>query len=199
MYRKIRWVCLTRADLVDKTMLVSMRHAGCVRVEFGIESGTPAGMQFLKKGIAPEQVLDAFRWSRLAGLSTMGFVMVNIPGETVSSAQSTFKLAMKANPDFLQVSIMTPYPGTALYSQAEEEGWFITKNWSKFSFLRTVVMKSPTMTPDEALSLQQSFLRRFYLRPATILKLSRLVFNGTTQLKPLARTVARGLWESLEI
>jgi len=197
LHRRVRWICLTRVDLVDADLLGAMRDAGCVRVELGIESGSARGRAFLNKGITPTQVLDAFRMARAAGLSTMGFVILNIPGETREDIEETYQLARAADPDFLQVSLLTPYPGTELHRVAAENGWIRTEDWSRYSFLNHAVLENPLFTPDEVRDLHQRFLRRFYYRPRTAVKLARLLLRGTTRLRPLARTITLGVRSTL--
>ena len=111
---RLRWVCLTRADMVDADLLRRMKDAGCVRVEMGIESGSVTGRRYLRKGLTEEDVLRGYAAAREAGLSTMGFVILNIPGETRDDVEKTLALALRADPDYLQISFLTPYPGTRL-------------------------------------------------------------------------------------
>lgn len=197
LHRKLRWICLTRADMVDRELLERMRRAGCVRVEMGIESGSETSRKYLRKRISEEAILQGFRDARAAGLSTMGFVMLNIPGETMEDLEKSIALAMKADPDFLQMSFLTPYPGTQLRDEAERKGWVATDDWARYSFLNNVVLRHGDLTSDELQRTYKRFLRRFYLRPRTAWKLGRLVLNGTTQVRPLLRTIGLGLRAAL--
>ena len=190
---RIRWICLTRADMVTEELLVRMRRAGCVRVEMGIESGSQRGRDFFHKGLDEGALERGFAAARAAGLSTMGFAILNVPGETAADIERTYELCRRLDPDFLQVSFLTPYPGTPLWDEAERQGWITTWDWSRYSFLNGVVLHNPAMTAEEMRAQHLRFVRRFYLRPRTALKLGRLVANGTTRLGPLARTVALGL------
>jgi anaerobic magnesium-protoporphyrin IX monomethyl ester cyclase len=195
--RILRWICLTRADLVDRPLLHEMRRAGCVRVEFGIESGSAAGRAFLDKRLAPGAIERAFDDAHAVGLSTMGFIILNIPGETAQDIAATFALARRADPDYLQVSFLTPYPGTPLWDHAQREGWVRTEDWSQYSFLNDAVLEHGTLAPGELERLHGRFIRGFYLRPITLLKLGRLVLKGTTEPLPLARTMLLGLLGAL--
>ena len=191
--RRVGWICLTRADMVDRELLARMKEVGCRRVEFGIESGSPTGRAYLKKGLSEEAILQGFRDARAVGLSTMGFLILNIPGETEDDIARSFALARRADPDYLQVSFLTPYPGTVLRDEAEEKGWISTDDWSRYSFLNEVVLRHGPLGPEELQALYLHHVRRFYLRPRTAWKLGRLVLNGTTRIRPLARTVFAGL------
>jgi len=191
--RRVRWICLTRADMVDRELLARMRAVGCRRVEFGIESGSATGRAYLRKGLSEDAVLAAFRDARAVGLSTMGFLILNIPGETEEDIARSFALARRADPDFLQVSFLTPYPGTVLREEAEREGWIATDDWSRYSFLNHVVLRHGALGPADVQRLYLKHVRAFYLRPRTAWKLGRLVLDGTTRLRPLARAVLAGL------
>lgn len=190
---RLRWVCLTRADMVDADLLRRMKQAGCVRVEMGIESGSAAGRRYLRKGLSEEDVVRGYRAAREAGLSTMGFAILNIPGETADDVERTLDLVRRADPDYLQVSFLTPYPGTRLRDDAQREGWITTDDWSRYSFLNDVILQQPSLTPDQARALHARVVRAFWFRPRTAFKLARLVLNGTTRPGPLLRTVALGL------
>ena len=50
------------------------------------------------------------------------------PGETKETIQETIRFAKEINPHTIQVSLAAPYPGTFLYKQAKENGWFDTNN-----------------------------------------------------------------------
>lgn len=190
--RGIRWVCLTRADMVDEALLRRMRQAGCVRVEFGIESGSEVGRAFLKKGLSEASVIAAFRAARAAGLSTMGFAMLNIPGEGEEEVRRTFDLVRRADPDFLQVSFMTPYPGTPLWEFANERGLITTEDWERYVFLKEVVLRNERMSLPELQVTYDRLVRRFWLRPKAAWNLLRLLLNRTSAFSPLLRTIRLG-------
>ncbi|MBM4395813.1 MAG: cobalamin-dependent protein [Deltaproteobacteria bacterium] len=190
---EIRWICLTRADMVDEALLRRMRAAGCVRVEFGIESGSATGRAFLKKGLSETSIVSAFEAARAAGLSTMGFAMLNVPGEGEADVAATFDLVRRADPDFLQVSFMTPYPGTPLWDWARERGLVATEDWERYVFLREVVLRNETMTPEQLQAQYARLVRWFWLRPATAMNLIRLVLSRKSAAASLGRTIRLGL------
>ena len=55
--RKVHWICLTRANMVDVELLETMKEAGCIRVEMGIESGSPAMLELLEKGVSVDEMV----------------------------------------------------------------------------------------------------------------------------------------------
>lgn len=193
LHRQVRWICLTRADMVDVPLLRRMKQAGCVRVELGIDTISEQGRQLLKKGLTEEAVVTGFQAAKAVGLSTMGFVILNIPGETEEDVNRTADLVRRVDPDYLQVSFLTPYPGTPLRKEAEEKGWIKNDDWERYGFLNDVVLKNDAFTTDALHKQYLQFVRGFYYRPRTLWKLGRLILSGTTRLRPLLRTLALGI------
>ncbi len=84
---KLRWTCNSRVDFVDPEMLHLMHRAGCWMISWGIESGNREILRRVRKGITPEQVEQALRWSREAGIHNWGYFIIGLPGETEETIQ----------------------------------------------------------------------------------------------------------------
>ncbi len=170
MNRRIRWSCLTRVDNVDLELLKHMKQAGCLKVEFGIESGSPEILALLKKNITVEQIKTAFGMAKQAGLSTFGFAMLNAPRETAETISLTKKLILQVDPDFLQLSFATPYPGTELFTLCKRDNLLKTEEWSEYIFLNHQVIKNRSMTEETLKQKMLNIQRSFYLRPGYIFR-----------------------------
>jgi radical SAM superfamily enzyme YgiQ (UPF0313 family) len=169
---RARWLCLTRVDRVDPELLATMRAAGCFKVEFGIESGDQRVLNYLGKGTTTAQVRQAFQWARAAGLKTLAFVMLFSPAETTESLANTRRLVFEADPDLLQASFCTPYPGTRLAEELARDGIPVVDDWSAYVFLTGSVIRHPLFTPAQMTAWQRRLLRSFYLRPRVIWRLA---------------------------
>jgi len=53
----IKWYARARVDTVDKEMLELMWKAGCIKISYGVESGSPRIIKIIRKNINSEQVL----------------------------------------------------------------------------------------------------------------------------------------------
>jgi len=171
--KTMRWLCLTRVDMVDRDLLALMKAAGCYKVEFGIESGDENVLTSVDKGINAQQVKQAFGWAREVGLETLGFVILFFPDETPDSLNATRDLVFATDPDTIQVSFCTPFPGTPLEKQLQDRGLSISENWSEFIFLKAPVYQHPRFSHDEMVAWQQRLLRSFYFRPRVAFRLLR--------------------------
>ena len=115
--RKLRliWAAETRVNLVSEELIKAMKDAGCVQLDFGVESGSPEILKRLQKGITVRQIRDAFQWCHKLGIRCMANFMMNTPGETKEDIEKNLALAKEINANYYNFTIMTPYPGTDIY------------------------------------------------------------------------------------
>jgi len=99
------------------------------------------------------------------GLTVRACFMFGNPGETMASIRATIEFSKKLNPDIVLYNITTPFPGTEMYNYADEKGYLVTKNWRDYDLSR-VVMKLPTIAPEDLVKVYRSAYREFYFRPS---------------------------------
>jgi len=75
-WHNFRWAVQARVDTVNYAMLKKMKQAGCVQLDFGVETGSERVWKILKKGITKKQVINAFKISKRAGLQRFASFMV---------------------------------------------------------------------------------------------------------------------------
>lgn len=109
---KLRWSCTTRVELVNPELLRKMKAAGCWLVALGVESGNQAILDSIEKGYTLEEVRNAFKWAKEAGLRRSAFFMLGLPGETRDTIQQSVDLARELKPDYIAWSITVVLPGT---------------------------------------------------------------------------------------
>ena len=168
------WDIRARVDTVDEEVLRALKAAGCERIHYGVEAGSDHFMQVIRKGITVEQARTAFRLTRQAGIATLAYFMIGIPGETEADCRDTFRLARRLDPDFVHVTILCPFPGTAIYRQALDEGVFETDHWLEFARSPRPGFQPLYWTRELSRQQLESLLTRayksFYTRPRYILK-----------------------------
>jgi anaerobic magnesium-protoporphyrin IX monomethyl ester cyclase len=89
----IKWTCNSRVDYVDEEMLQLMGKAGCWFISWGIESANEGILNHARKGTKPEQVRNALKWSKKAGINNWGYFIIGLPGETEETIQQTIAFA----------------------------------------------------------------------------------------------------------
>ena len=109
---KFEWIANTRADCVDYPLLKHMHCAGCRRIYYGWESGSQRMLDVLKKDLTPEEIIEAAKMTRRAGIWAKVYLIVGNPGETQEDIEETEKVLKLAGPDLVRVSVFNPLVGT---------------------------------------------------------------------------------------
>ncbi len=170
----VGWDVRARVDNVDEELAWKMRTAGCERIHYGVEAGTDRVLKILRKGITVEQARQAFRITKAAGIDTLAYFIIGSPTETRDDIAQTMQLAKELDPDYVHITIMTPFPGTALYFQGLEEGIIESDYWREFAADPSPDFQPPYweehFTREELLELIDRAYKDFYLRPRYVLK-----------------------------
>ena len=164
---RLPWGCLSRVDTLSSDLMGLMRRAGCVQVEFGVESGSPKVLTALKKKTTPAQAEQTFATARAAGLRTLAYFLIGNPEEGPEEIEVTLRHAVSLAADCTCFSILTPYPGTELYDMAVANGWFdasvqFDDRWNG-AYGPCPVM-SIRFSPEELLRIQGRLQQRFMAR-----------------------------------
>ncbi|MBI5835049.1 MAG: glycosyltransferase [Armatimonadetes bacterium] len=138
-----------RADTSSREAFEAMKRAGLVGIKFGVETGDVEMMQRIKKNLDLDKVAQAVRWCKELGLGVHLTFSFGGPGETYESARRTMDLALELDPDTVQFSLMTPFPGTSMYADAVRDGTLLTTDWKQFDGARYTVVKGQYLSKDE--------------------------------------------------
>jgi len=114
------WTCITPANMVKPRDLARMRAAGCVAVNFGIESADAAVLRTIEKGQRPSQVRDAVVAAKGEGMMTVVNFMFGFPGEGVAELAATqaFMEDLAPHTDYFNSrGVLVPFPGTPIYER----------------------------------------------------------------------------------
>lgn len=143
------WVCESRVDTMDFEMLRWLRKAGCVKIYYGLESGSPRVLVTMKKGVTPEKVLEGAKLNRQIGMYFKFFLLYGFPEDTREDHRLTEELIRTTRPDAVCCSILQPIPGTEVYEQLKP---YLTKDVAEMDFHywhSTESFKHPNFTHEE--------------------------------------------------
>jgi radical SAM superfamily enzyme YgiQ (UPF0313 family) len=127
---RIRFKCLSRADLVLRDGAVAdLARAGCDIVWLGAESGSQKILDAMDKGLTVEQIEEATRRLKAAGIRVGHFIQFGYSGEGFADIARTIGMIRKTRPDEIGISVSYPLPGTAFYDRVKEE-FRAKRNWS---------------------------------------------------------------------
>lgn len=163
-----------RVDSVSRDLLKAMKDAGCYRICLGAESGSQDVLDRNCKGIRLEQIRNAMKLVKEFGFETVLFFIIGNLYEDEKTMQKTIDFAKEMDPDYVQFTVATPYPGTALYDIVKREGRFLVNDWEKYgSYEGKAYFEHGNLKKGVVEKMYIKAYRDFYLRPRRALKYIR--------------------------
>lgn len=194
--------CNGRVEALDEEMCEYLAQAGCTSLHIGIESGSERlRKSVLRRNMTNAQIVRAFGAAKKWGMKANSFNMVGLPYETEADIWETIRLNRECEPDYLQVFIFQPYPGTELHTLCKEKGWLLTETMP-VSFKLTSIMNYPHMSAGEIVWHKKMFrfrvMRHISLRKALPLLLLDVNYELFLKFRAwLPTIVRRGLYKVL--
>lgn len=145
----VPWAVMARADTSDKRTLKAMRDAGLYAIKYGVESGVQEIVDASRKKLDLNKVRDTVRETKELGIKVHLTFTFGLPDETWDTIKKTVDFAIELDPDSLQFSITTPYPGTDYFEWAEKRGFILTKDWSKYDGSTTSIIRTEKMDEND--------------------------------------------------
>lgn len=120
----IKWDCNGRLNYADKETLEKMKEAGCVFINYGIESLDDETRKIMHKGLTKKMIIEGVENTLAVGISPgLNIIYGNI-NEPLSAIEEAVEFLLKYD-DHSQLRTIrpvTPYPGCELFDIAIEKG-----------------------------------------------------------------------------
>lgn len=162
------WWSLSRADTIvkNKEMVKKMAQAGAYMIFMGVESADEETLNTYGKRENLSIIKKAFSILKNYGIRIWASFILGAQNEKKKMIEATIRLAKVLDPHAAQFSILTPYPGTALWDQVKSK--LVTRNWDLFDSAHSV-FKTKYLSCRELNKYLALAYRSFYLRPKRIL------------------------------
>ncbi|MBW1918454.1 MAG: radical SAM protein [Deltaproteobacteria bacterium] len=169
---RFTWEGLSRADRVDRKLLQTMKASGFVRISYGIESGNPEILKFTGKNETLEQISEAFRITREAGILARGSLIIGLPYENRRTVEDSFRFINSLyGLDQVVINILQPYPGTKVREmilRGEGGSRIIADDLRELRRFGNASVEVNDLSRHRLIWLQKIGLLRFYLRPGIL-------------------------------
>lgn len=136
-----RWVAQTTINTAEDPELLRLTAkaggAGCL---LGIESLSPENIRDVKKGIPNKVELTADRIKVFhdAGLFVQGSFIFGLDGDTPDVFRRTVDFAFETKLEACNFAVLTPLPGTEVYTRLHAEGRITSYDWARYDKLNVV-------------------------------------------------------------
>lgn len=154
--KKRLWFSQTTVNIGSDVKNLRLAYkAGCRGMLVGFETFNPAGLKSYHKGLNGKLV-DRFRelvaGFHKAGLAVFGSFVAGGEEDTASTVSDTALQAVGIGIDIIQITNLTPLPGTVMYQRWLDSGRISAvsypDDWERYTFAETV-FNPAKMTPRE--------------------------------------------------
>ncbi len=104
-----------RVDNVDEEILLRLKKAGCLMLNYGYESGSDTILKEIKKGVTRGQVLKSGLLSKKVGLKNVPEIIIGFPSETEETVEETIDFLKQLDTWPISVNTPIPFPETPLW------------------------------------------------------------------------------------
>ncbi len=171
----ILWYCFSRVDILarNEDMVKRIAEVGAFQIFLGLESISGDTLNNYGKRIEYEQQMKAIELIRKYGMRVHGSFIIGNIDETEDQIMETINWAKKINPGVTQFSILTPYPGTALFKQVEKGNRFLHKKWELYDALHPTI-KLDHLSPGDISRLLVKSYQSVYLQSKRFLRKTKI-------------------------
>ena len=210
--RQITWTATLRADQGERlsdAQMALLARSGLRRVLVGVEAGSQAMLDWLKKDIRLPQVMGTAEKLRRHGIAGDFPFIVGLPGESEASVNAALAWARRLramSPGFqTPIFFYRPYPGSPITAAAEAAGCRLPDSleaWAEFDLFGPGPWVAPALS--RRIAREAFYLRQAWDRPPRAWKLplqrlARLRLARGTYGLPIEWHLARRLGHRAEL
>lgn len=174
----LRWSCQVRCDIAKDSQLISMmKEAGCQVVCVGLESVNSKTLECFNKKQSLSDMLKAISLFRRLRIKVHGMFVVGSDDDSESTVFQTLRFAIREKIDTFQMSILTPFPGTAVYSELKSQNRIFSEDWDLYDG-QHIVFKPRMLTASQLQLAVVCAYSKFYSLPKILLLLLKLHFRN---------------------
>ena len=184
-----RWGAYIGIDFASNPEVIKYaQKAGCLGVFIGFESINEETLQDMHKvrnlKVGVGNYRDVIKRIHDYSIGIFGSFVLGNDGDKEDIFQRTSDFIVDTKIDVVQLSTLTPYPGTRLYERLKQEGRLLFTNypddWKYYDFME-VVFQPKNMSPDE---LRNGVANMYKYTTSTWMSLRR-AFNSALETKNL--------------
>lgn len=173
---KKRWVTQASIDIADDPELLKrMRDSGCIGVFIGLETFSLQALSSQSKVLkSPQFYREAIQKIHKHGIFVEAGIIFGFDTDDVTVFEHTLKALDQIGIDAIQVSILTPLPGTQLFEHLKDR--IFDTNWEHYDY-KHIVFHPSSMFPEELDAGNQWVIRKFYAPQAILKRLLRWILT----------------------
>ena len=177
-----KWVAQTRIGCFDQEDFYLMKKAGCVAVDFGIETGSPQMLKTIKKNIPYKKIKETFEYCKNADIVSLANFIIGFPGETEEQLRETIKMAIEIPSTQRTFFFFMPGPGSEFYEELVKSGQYKPpKTFKEYTDVKFFYSPEPNFSQIPSKELK--VVRSYFLWKG----FSRKYFSATSRTYDIAK------------
>lgn len=159
----INWMCQASINISEEDEILRvMRNSGCGAIFIGFESISKDNIESMHKEINGKyNYLYAIKKIQSHGMVVHSSFILGYDFDCKKSFDELIEFIQEANLLMPLINILTPFPGTKLFSRFEREGRILHKDWNKYD-CKHVVFSPANMSPEELLEGYRRVVKAVY-------------------------------------
>jgi radical SAM superfamily enzyme YgiQ (UPF0313 family) len=163
---KKRWWMQTSINAAKNEQLIELAaRSGCMYAFIGFEAISDEHLKAMKKGvnlkIGVENYKEVVKIFHKYGIAVLGAFIVGNDDESPSYYNALANFIIRSGIDAVQISILTPLPGTKLMEQLQKEGRLTYENfpedWEKYRF--SYVVHQPNGVSSDVIYTGNNYIK----------------------------------------
>jgi radical SAM superfamily enzyme YgiQ (UPF0313 family) len=184
------WFCQASINFgEDEELLDLASEAGCRLVLIGVESEKTDALQSMNKRTNLKAGVDnyqrIFSVIQKHGISVLGTFIFALDTDSIQDIRNRVDYILNSNIDAIQVSILTPFPGTKTFDDFQKENRLTATNypadWEKY-WGGEIVIHPKKMTAEELLTERTSAVEKLY-HTKRLMQMMRRTLKSTKNAK----------------
>ncbi len=163
-----KWGVQTRIGIFDEDDFRVMKDAGCLWVDFGVETGSPTMLKTIKKGIPYDKIEKTFEDCSKAGIISLANFIIGFPDETEEQFRDTVEMAKRIKATQRTFFFFMPGVGSELYDQLVASGRYIPpktfRGYTKIKFFYSPEPNVSNVPSKELKAVRARFLWKGFSR-----------------------------------
>lgn len=166
------WFCQASVNFANnEEVLEYAAKSGCRMVFLGLEAENIDALEEVNKRlnlkIGVDAYEEAFRRINQHGIAVLGAFIYGMDGDTSEKLRQRTDYILKSGIDVIQVTYLTPLPGTKTFNKLKDEERLLYTNfpsdWIHYD-MTEATYKPLSMSPEELTKAMQESTRRLYSR-----------------------------------
>jgi len=173
-----RWVSQAPITLADNYELLRLAaEAGCQGLFIGIETTNAENLKDMNKNFnCSRGYAERIRRIKHQGIAIIAGIIVGLDGDDVTVFENTFRFLQHTGIDAIQLNILTPLPGTPLYSELDRTDRIVDRDWSHYNY-RNVVLRPKGMEARELQDGADWLYQQFYRLDRILIRCLHTLFT----------------------